>query len=127
MFNIFSIFKKKNISNDEEIKNSLKSDIKKLMIERKLRAISVKNFDLWNKDPQQDVAQSWLHSIKIDFNGDIKLYDFYRTSTLHAGKEYINPDLTIVRNAYEIVQKIIKNEKQIPDKIKRNILITNGR
>lgn len=100
-------------------KEQYRGTLKQIMKVRGLRAISLTNYNKWvNMFPFET---STVHSLKID------IQDGYINLFTHQNEKIDDAPVQLYHDVYERVNEILQNEKNIPYKIKRNILVKVGR
>lgn len=103
-------------------KISLRASLKDLMKMRGLRSINISNYRryLGDKNPNS----YWLHSLKLDpVSGYLNMFSPRGNDDIRAGEKIEGTTLSQYREANQIVQDILRNESDIPFKVKRNILV----
>ena len=104
-------------------KESIRGTIKEMMRVRGLRAISLKNYYSWlDKENKTGV-----HSLKINLeDGFIHMYCGNGNGN-RAGKriESVNDDT--YDKVFGAINDILKNEKEMPSKVKRNVMVKMSR
>lgn len=101
-------------------KESIRGTIKQFMRVRGLRTISLANYTKFMNQPVDDMN---VHSVKFDImNGYLYLHAFNQLNG-KCGKQIENPSIDTYEQVYELFGNILQNEKAIPSKVKRNILV----
>ena len=110
-------------------KEQYRGTIKQIMKVRGLRTISLANYNDWKgvaTNPNTDV-----HSLKLDLqDGYVNIYGYGKTSK---GRTVCGQMLedevasTAYKSAYNQVMEIISKEKEIPYKVRKNILVKLAR
>ena len=109
-------------------KEHYRGTIKQIMKVRGLRTISLNNYNAW-KGVVGD-ATNGIHSVKLDLqDGYVNVYSYGETKK---GKPVCGEALTDVscdkyRSVYEQVMAIVADEKRIPYRVRRNILVRMSR
>ena len=123
MFKTF--FKKMKNKNYDYQKEQYRGTIKQIMKVRGLRTISLANYNDWkgvSANPNSDV-----HSLKLNLqDGYVNIYGYGRTSKgrIICGQMLEDDAATVAyKSAYDQVMEIISREKDIPYKVRKNILV----
>lgn len=98
-------------------KETYRGTIKQIMKVRGLRTISLANYNTWLgiNNPIN------VHSIKLDVqDGYINIFKYNNDK---CGEQIDDASTELYRAIYNQVMDIINNEKNIPSKVKRNILV----
>lgn len=100
-------------------KEFIRGSIKELLKARGLRSISFANYDRWaNKKNTQEV-----HTVNYDIEkGYIRFYR-YKENSHKRGDMMHDVTLETYEKTYKRAKDILKHEKEIPYKVKRNILV----
>ena len=109
-------------------KEEYRGTLKQIMKVRGLRTISLSNYNAWRGN-EQDV--NGIHSLKLDLqSGYLNIFG-YRTANsgnLMCGTEAIeNASADTYRKVYNQVMEILKNENNIPYRVRKNILVRMAR
>lgn len=103
-------------------KEQYRGTIKQLMQDNHLRSISIANYNKW----KQEMDESGFHSVKFDLqNGNINLFEYGKDG--HCGKATDNISIEDYKRVHDIVLTIFNERKQIPNNIRRNILVIMSR
>lgn len=103
-------------------KEQYRGTIKQIMKVNRLRTISISNYKNWKEQQDYD----GFHSVKVDIqDGYINLYGY---GTKGRCGEIIN-DVTAeeYKKVHDTIMDIIADEKNIPNKVRRNILVKMSR
>lgn len=102
-------------------KYQLRGAIKEIMRNYGLRTISLANYNRYLGND----TNNGIHSVKYDImNGYIHLHDYKENGKCGSAQE--NVDVETYANVYNTVLNILKNE-DMPNKVKRNILVKVNR
>lgn len=101
--------------------NPKKIEINSFLQRNNLRAISISNYGKWSNKPSD-----WLHSIKVDNFGSINFYGF-RKNDFRAGKKISEVTEDMYDYALSMIHNIENDAKNIPNSVKRNILVKFSR
>lgn len=123
MFNtIKNFFKMKNLNYQKEM---YRGTVKQIMKVRGLRTISLANYNKWNGISG---IGNGIHSLKLNLqDGYVNIYGY--SNTVDKNGRYLCGDMIAdaspetYKAAYDSVMEIINNEKKIPSKYKKNILV----
>lgn len=105
-------------------KEQYRGTIKQIMKVRGLRTISLANYEKWldnDVDPK-----SAVYSLKLNLqDGYVNIYGYRVTKTgkYACGDVIDNAPAALYKQAYDLVNEIIKNEAKIPSKVRKNILV----
>lgn len=105
-------------------KEQYRGTIKQIMKVRGLRTISLANYEKWldnDVDPKNAV-----YSLKLNLqDGYVNIYGYRVTKTgkYACGDVIDNAPAALYKQAYDLVNEIIKNEAKIPSKVRKNILV----
>lgn len=120
----FNMLKKNTNYQKEEYRGTLKQ----IMKVRGLRTISLSNYNDW-RGVAQDV--NGIHSLKLDLqSGYLNIFGYRTASTgrLMCDTEAIeNASAETYKNVYNQVMNILKDEENIPSKVRKNILVRMAR
>lgn len=126
MFSFFKNLRKMKSLNFQ--KEQYRGTLKQFMKVRGLRSISIANYNKWLRAQNKSVLNSPVHSLKIDIqDGYLNLFTYSRNKNGNCGPKIEDASVDAYMEAYDIVMNIFENEKNIPSKVKRNILVTVSR
>jgi hypothetical protein len=60
-------------------------------------------------------------------DGYLYMYDYNKSNRRQPGERYVKPTMAMYEEAYSQIREVLKNESEIPSKIKRNILVKMNR
>lgn len=124
-----NLFKKMRTKKLDYEKISLRASIKDLMKMRSLRTINIANYNRWKQENGNSVINHWAHSLRLNvLNGYIDVYaPRLSENDKRAGKIIDDVSLSQYQELYGIVTDILDDEKKMPPKVKRNILVKVNR
>ena len=103
-------------------KEGSRGTLKQIMKVRSLRTISLNNYCIWKGIDNP----TGIHSLKIDIqDGYINMFE-YRSNGL-CGAMIVDGTREQYKSAMDMVNDIIKDECNIPTKVKKNILVRISR
>lgn len=109
-------------------KEQYRGTIKQIMKVRGLRAISLSNYNKWAGNTED--AVNGVHSLKLDLqDGYVNIYGYTynKSGNLTCGEAVQDASEELYRTAYKQVMDIIANEKNIPYRVRKNILVRLAR
>lgn len=108
-------------------KEQYRGTLKQFMKVRGLRSISIANYNKWLESNKQETIKTPVHSLKIDIqDGYLNLFGYSLNRNV-CGPKIEDASVDAYMSAYNIVISIFENEKKIPSRIKRNILVSISR
>lgn len=109
-------------------KEQYRGTLKHFMKVRGLRSISIANYNKWLQSNNQEPIKTPVHSLKIDIqDGYLNLFGYSLTRQGICGNKIEDASVDAYMKAYDTVMDIFENEKKIPSRIKRNILVSVSR
>lgn len=122
MFNkIKNFIKMKNLNFQKE---QYRGTLKQYMKVRGLRTISIANYNRWLNENGKTAIATPVHSLKLDIqDGYLNLFG-YSKDMKKCGLKIEDASVDAYMEAYRIVMDIFENEKNIPSRVKRNILVS---
>ena len=104
-------------------KEEYRGAIKQIMKMRGLRSISLANYYRWKEGTEANVHN--VHSLKIGImDGYLDLYKYKPIiGSTKCGEVLEDAPFNTYEQVYNDVMEILSNEKHIPYKVKRNILV----
>ena len=109
-------------------KEQYRGTLKQFMKVRGLRSISIANYNKWLQSNNQEPIKTPVHSLKIDIqDGYLNLFGYSLTRQGICGNKIEDASVDAYMKAYDTVMDIFENEKKIPSRIKRNILVSVSR
>lgn len=101
-------------------KEQYRGSIKQMMKARRLRSLSISNFNIWKGEEPGEI-----HSLKLDLmNGYI---DVYRYNGTKFGTKIDDVSEKEYSKIYNIVNEMFQKEFEIPYKQRKNIFVSIGR
>ena len=103
-------------------KEQYRGTIKQIMRVNRLRSISIANYNKW----KQQFDGSGFHSVKFDMqDGYINLYEYGKN--VRCGTIVADISTDEYKNVHDTILNIINDSKQIPNNVRRNILVKISR
>ena len=119
---MFNFFKKLMNKSFDVQKEQYRGTIKQIMRVNRLRSISIANYNKW----KQQFDGSGFHSVKFDMqDGYINLYEYGKNG--RCGKIVADISTDEYKNVHDTILNIINDSKQIPNNVRRNILVKISR
>ena len=127
LINGFNMLKRTKNTNYQ--KEEYRGTLKQIMKVRGLRTISLSNYNAWRGN-EQDI--NGIHSLKLDLqSGYLNIFGYRvanKTGRLMCGTEAIeNASAETYKKIYNQVMAILKDEENIPARVRKNILVRMAR
>lgn len=115
---------------DRKENRELRYLIETFLKTRNLRAVSFYNWYVWHTGDEPDHADMPIHSVKVNPKDGQIMFCGYKTNgtdMTRSGKPIDKVQTPVLRNVFDGIGRILDEEKQIPLKVRKNILVLQTR